>query len=314
MPPSHFSHRPPRTWIKISIQVPKKISGTVASFLGTLAGSGVEQIPCSDSDGPTSDEKIIGYIEDNKERPSRERKITAFVDRLQKNSPQLPPPGLHTELIVEEDWGEKWKKHFKPIHITRNTVICPTWETYTPQPDEYVIKMDPGMAFGTGHHASTRLAIELIEEAITKDHPPESVLDLGTGTGILAITCALHGAKRVIALDNDPDAIAAAGENVQLNGFNKVIDVQEKPLEKITRNFDLIVANITHDVLTALAPSISNLLADQGKIILAGILSGSQTVSVAARYKKLGLTSRKQLSQGEWSSLFMTKGSFPQLK
>ncbi len=121
-------------------------------------------------------------------------------------------------MIDEEDWGKNWKDHFKPFTIVPGLVIAPTWEEYQPAAGEAVITMDPGMAFGTGHHATTSLSLELIRRTLV-ENGGQRLLDVGTGTGILGMAALLFGAKDVLGLDNDPEAVSAAEENVRRNSL-----------------------------------------------------------------------------------------------
>lgn len=311
MPPqSSFTHRPPRTWHKISINVPSQFADTASAFMASITTSGIEQK--SDTPGqPDGDRDLITtYLPEDENPTSVIKTIHEFLNTLNKKISNTAPASLAQERIVEEDWNSHWKEHFKPFKLTNRLVIKPSWEHYEPQPDEIILEMDPGMAFGTGLHASTRLALQLIDESCA-DNPPPSVLDIGTGTGILGMYCALLGAKTVIGIDNDIDAQTAAADNISKNHLQSVMSIDPRDLHELTGHFELIIANITQDVLTLLAPSIMDRLAPGGSIVLSGILSEVQAEAIKALYGRLSLVLANEKSDGEWTGLLFTQQSVP---
>jgi len=165
------------------------------------------------------------------------------------------------------------------------------------------------MAFGTGLHDSTQLALQIIERSFTEctSATLQKILDVGTGTGILGMACALLGAKEVLAIDNDPDAVAAALENVKQNNLSHIINVESTDLNNIKGPFDLIVANITQDVLASMAPQLISLLAQQGRLVLAGILKGEQADATTSIFCGKGLTLLESPSQKEWQAFLFKK-------
>ena len=153
---------------------------------------------------------------------AQRQELQDYIKRL--SSYELSPLGLEVRQVAAEDWAEAWKAHFKPVKVTDHLVIRPPWEEYAAQPGETVITIYPGMAFGTGRHASTLLCLRALEQ-VWEEQPPRSgspwqVLDVGTGTGILALAAARYGAE-VLAIDLDPEAVAAALENVRLNNLDR---------------------------------------------------------------------------------------------
>ena len=210
---------------------------------------------------------------------------------------------MQLDTIREEDWGRIWKEHFKPLAITPRLVIKPTWESYKASANEAVIEMDPGLAFGTGHHASTRLALTLIDAIFSAGPIPMRALDVGTGTGILAMGCALFGSNEVVAIDNDQDAVATATDNVTANRLEEIISVSSEDLADLDGSFDLICANITQDVLQQLAPDLVRHLAPGGRLVLAGILRGGQEKAIVRQYTGLGLALDRTTYEDEWAAL-----------
>ncbi len=301
-PQTSFSHRPPRAWHKISISVPTSHADMVAEFMAGISTGGIEQLGGSPGTPNASLEQIITYLPEDQNPTQIITTIHAFLHELNKKLPTSAPAALKQESIIEEDWNRRWKEHFKPFKLTNRLVIKPSWEEYEKLPHEIVLEMDPGMAFGTGLHASTKLALLLIEQSFAAK-PAQTVLDIGTGTGILGMDCALLGAKTVIGLDNDIDARNAAAENIRKNHLEAIMTIDPADLSDLDCRFDLIIANITQDVLTLLAHDILTRLALGGRLVLSGILTGSQTDTIKKVYGDLGLSLIQSQSQDEWTAL-----------
>lgn len=301
-PQTIFNHRPPRAWHKITISAPTSHADTVAEFMASISSSGIEQLAGTQGTPDGNREQIITYLPEDQNPTQLISTIHAFLHELNKKLPSSAPATLTQENIIEEDWNRRWKEHFKPFKLTNRLVIKPSWEEYEKMPDEIILEMDPGMAFGTGLHASTRLALLLIEQSFAVT-PPKTVLDIGTGTGILGMDCALLGAKMVIGLDNDIDARTAAAENVLKNHLETIMTIDSADLNDLQGRFDLVIANITQDVLTLLAPAVMAHLAVGGRLVLSGILTGNQTDSIKEVYGDLGLSLIQTQSQDEWTAL-----------
>ncbi len=305
-PETFFSHRSPRTWQKITITVPSTSAEVVANFMASLTTNGIEQISdLQEKPGPTI-EQIIAYLSEDQNPTQLIKTIHSFLLELNKKQPSSPPPTFFQESVIEEDWNRRWKEHFKTFKLTDRLVIKPTWEEYEKLPHEIVLEMDPGMAFGTGLHASTKLALQLIEESFAVK-PPRKVLDIGTGTGILGMSCALLGAETVVGLDNDIDARTAAYDNIHHNHLEAIMAIDARDLSEISHLFDLVIANITQDVLTALAPDILARLTSTGRLVLSGILTGMQTDIIKRVFTGLGLNLIQTQSQEEWTALLFEK-------
>ncbi|HFQ88596.1 MAG TPA: methyltransferase domain-containing protein, partial [Desulfobulbus sp.] len=177
-----------------------------------------------------------------------------------------------------------------------------------PGPGQQVLEMDPGMAFGTGQHASTRMALALVT-ATCRDQRPAAVLDVGTGTGILAMAAVLFGAGEAVAIDNDPEAVRVAAGNIRVNRLQDRIRVSGDTLDDCRGPFPLVCANIVHDVLVEMAPAFRRLLAPGGRIVLAGILAGEQEESIGRAYGRLGLQPVRSLHSDEWAALLLVDTS-----
>ncbi len=301
---SNIEHRPPKSWTKIIIKLPEEEAVNASLLLSEYCPGGFQF-----EDLPGGHSTIIsGYIPDDNNAGPALRGVETFIAKLEKLLPDSQSVTLSTESVIEQDWGEKWKEHFKTVRVSEHIVVKPSWEKYKPKKNEILIDMDPGMAFGTGLHATTRMALRLIERLFSeKQSPPEKIIDVGTGTGILAIACALFGAPQVLAMDNDPDAVAAAQKNVAANKVSEKTGVTGTDLFEIHDSYDLVIANIIHDTLLELADNLTGKIAGGGRIILSGILTGEQEQSILAAYRKRGLHPLTTIHEEEWAALLLEK-------
>jgi len=300
MPQSSFDYRKPKSWQKITITVPDQHSDVVASFLAELADTAVEQSFAPTTPPATTTEQVSVYLEENEDIDALNEQILAFLHSLETR--QNFSYTIASKQIIEEDWNKNWKEHFKPFKLAERLIVKPSWENYTAEHDEVVLEMDPGMAFGTGLHASTRLALQLIEDLFNY-RIIGSALDVGTGTGILGMSCALFGAQRVVGIDNDIDARCAASENIQKNHLEAKMSIIDKDLSQITSTFDLVIANITHDVLTLLAKDLTTRIKPGGSLIVSGLLAGKQSESIQHTFNSAGLKTCATKQSGEWIAL-----------
>ncbi len=303
---SHSATSEKKKWLKLTLLCPPILLEAVIDLMGVLSGSGVEQSLQTEHGSTVSGFFHLESSQENAGALAAEvKQTTARVkQQLQElfSIYELNLDGVQSELLDDEDWATSWQQYFTPMEIIPGLVIKPSWEDYRPQPGQKIIEMDPGMAFGTGQHASTRMALSLISDAFDQAQL-ETVLDVGTGTGILAMTAALFGAKNVIAIDNDPDAVAAASENCRHNNLSSQIEVSGTELDSITGTFQLVCANIIHDVLVAMAPKIQQLSAANGYVVLAGILTGGQEENIKTVYRQQGMVHLKSEHQDEWAAL-----------
>ncbi len=290
------------TWLKVSLNCPEIMLEAVSDLVGVLSGSGVEQTPIQDG------KSIINVFFRLDEEGGREKEVV--LNNLKREIEDLfqlyriESPELEYSTMKDEDWATSWQQFFTPFAIIPGLVIKPSWEAYTPASGERVIEMDPGMAFGTGQHASTKLALALIETCFLANSI-KNVLDIGTGTGILSMAAGLFGAEQVLAIDNDPEAVRVATENIAHNDLQGKITASSLDLSEITGNFGLICANIIHDVLVDMAPTIARLLAEDGSIVLAGILRGDQEKNIIKVYEKLNIKIQMTVHEDEWAALLL---------
>ncbi len=297
-------------WLKVRLNCPEITLEAVTDLLGVVSGSAVEQTPVDNGQSA-----VTGFFRFEQEKEQEEilRRLDRELDKL-FSLYGLAPPEPQCSVMKDENWATSWQQFFTPFAVIPGLVIKPGWEDYSAGPGEQVIEMDPGMAFGTGQHASTGLALGLVRTCFQDDasqgngpqnSTPKRVLDIGTGTGILAMAAALFGADRVIAMDNDPEAVRVAAENIFHNNLQEQIMVSGVALSRFTGRFDLICANIMHDVLVEMAPEIVRLLAEKGSVVLAGILAGEQEKNIIRVYEALQLTVRSVMYEDEWAALLL---------
>jgi len=206
--------------------------------------------------------------------------------------------------VDEEDWAECWKAAFKPFRIGEKLAVRPSWAEYAAQPGDLVVELDPGMAFGTGTHETTALCAGWLEELV---RPGIKVIDLGTGTGILAIAAALLGAKDVLATDIDPVAVRVARENAKINRVDGVVRAAEADvLAGIGETADLVVANIITDVILLIAPAVFRHVNAGGGFLCSGI-SADRGDEVERALKGAGFTDVRRRGRGEWAAFAAVK-------
>lgn len=206
---------------------------------------------------------------------------------------------LASSRVQDEDWAENWKQYYKPMRVGRRLVIRPVWEAYQAEADDLVITMDPGMAFGTGTHETTRLCLLMIEQHVSGGR----ALDIGTGSGILAIALARLGCLEVCAVDIDPVAVKAASENIARNGLTDRITVRQGDLARSEQGqFDFICANILADVIISLAPALPKLMAPHARFLASGIIREREQ-DVLKACQAAGLHVQDRRAEGEWVAL-----------
>jgi len=222
-------------------------------------------------------------------------KITDF----QKENPDFEPITITTSLFREEDWANNWKQYFKPYEIGDTIVIKPEWETYDNTQNRIVIEIDPGAAFGTGTHETTKMCIEALASYIPKQRA-KTMLDIGTGSGILSIAGAKLGIETVQAIDIEEGAVKVAKENVTKSGLQNQITVKKGDLvTDVCDTFDVIAANIIADVIISLAESIKNFMNDHSIFIASGIIDTKKD-EVKNAFEKNKLTILEEKQNGDW--------------
>jgi len=212
----------------------------------------------------------------------------------------IPPPTISVGRIQEQDWNAQWESTIEPIRVTDRLVIAPSWKPVTAGPRDVVLTIDPKMSFGTGYHETTRLILRLIDKYARKGY---RVLDVGTGTGVLAIAAVKLGATHAIAIDNDAWAFANARENIARNEVEGLVEIRLGGLDTVTeRDFDLIVANIQRNVIEEMLNDLAYMMNSTGRLLLSGLLLADsdaihQSISTA------GLRVLEEARENEWIAL-----------
>ena len=234
----------------------------------------------------------------------------SYMDDLAYIRQRCEELSLHAEVelvgVNEEDWANSWKQYYKPVKIGERIVICPAWEKYTPAEGELVIRMDPGMAFGTGTHETTRLVIRLLEK-YTK--VGQRMLDVGTGTGILAICASRLGADFCRAYDIDPTAVRVARENIKDSGLTNVTCDQSDLLKQVSLEdgqYDLVCANIVADIIIRMTPDVGQYMKDDAVLLASGIIA-ERCDDVVACFEANGFTVIEKLTDNDWCGLAVMK-------
>ncbi len=210
---------------------------------------------------------------------------------------------ISTEGMKEDDWAESWKQYYKPIPLGKVTIV-PAWELYTAKEGEVVIKMDPGMAFGTGTHETTRLVMKIMQDEIKGG---ERVLDIGCGSGILSICASKLGAKSCNAYDIDPVAVKVTKENAERDGITNIeagVSDLFYGVDKKGGKFDFCVANIVADIIIRMLPDIKGYLTDGAPIILSGIIE-TRADEVRAKIKECGFTEIREERENDWLAILI---------
>lgn len=281
-------------WIEISVQAERTALDDLVNLLGrySVGGAVVEERP-----GALA--VVKGFLPEWETQVAEKLEIALLL--LGKNV-SISQPVIR--IMAPEDWTESWKSYFEPQHIGQHTVIVPTWREYTPQPGELIIHLDPGMAFGTGLHATTRLCLAAIEREIK---PGMRALDVGTGSGILSIAMAKQGASQVEAIDIDSVAVHVAQDNLALNGIAQVKVSQETLASTMAddnpihngQGYDLLTVNIFADVIIAMAPAIARALRPGGIFIASGIIA-SKAEDVIQALGQAELVLQERLQEDDW--------------
>ena len=260
--------------------------------------------------GDLIDEKILNANKDIASVSVFIPSDRSYMDDLAYIRQRVAELSLHAEVelvgVNEEDWANSWKQYYKPIKIGEKIVICPAWERYTPAEGEIVIRMDPGMAFGTGTHETTRLVIRLLEKYC---EPGCRMLDVGTGTGILAICASRLGADLCRAYDIDPTAVRVARENIKDSGLTNVTCDQSDLLKQVSLEggpYDLVCANIVADIIIRMTPDVGKYMKEDAVLLASGIIA-ERCDDVIACFEQNGFKIVEILTDNDWCGLAVMK-------
>ncbi len=207
---------------------------------------------------------------------------------------------LSSCIVDEQDWENSWKQYYKPVYIGKNIVIKPIWEEIEEKDGQVVIELDPGMAFGTGTHETTKMCLEVLEDKVKKG---DNVLDIGTGSGILSIAAVKLGAEKCTAVDIDPMAVKIVGENAAVNGVqDKITPVVGNLADEVTGKYEVVVANIIADAIIALSPDVRQFMKEGAVYITSGIIV-FRLDDVKAKLTECGFVIEEVVTQGDWAAV-----------
>jgi ribosomal protein L11 methyltransferase len=316
-------------WLEISVTTDSEAAEAVVELFNRYSqGRTAVEIPvdCYEHELATLPPDAIGppwsvvvvkaYLPVDESVHELQRRIEEGLWHLGQAYGAAPIPEPLFRKLPEEDWAHAWRRQYHVQRIGRRIVIVPAWDEYTPRPEQVVIRLEPGMAFGTGLHPTTRLCLKALEKHLL---PGGEVLDVGTGSGVLAIAAARLGARSVLALDADLCAVNVARENVAMNGVAGQVTVRHgtlpgsrtvpsyylagEALELLNAGqFDLVLINILAPVIVSLAPDLAARLTPSGKVIASGLID-SQEEEVTGALRAEGLQVTERMQEKDWIAL-----------
>ena len=297
-------------WLELSLRAPQEYVEPLSVVFQRHGYGGVAVeleggFNPDEGESPSEDATAVlrSYIPLDSTTASRREQIRVAVDLIALLCP-LPP--LEERVMEEGEWMEAWKSHFTVLHVGR-IVVQPSWMEYEPAAGEVVIAMDPGMAFGTGHHPTTRMCLAELDRLVK---PGMSVLDVGTGSGILTIAAAKLGAGRIHALDVDAVAIRAARANVRANNLRRTVRLERRALSADAEppgEFDLVIANLYTNVIVSLANALAAHVRADGLLVVSGIMA-ERAGEVELALDAAGCALLRTERQGDWAALVARKG------
>lgn len=305
------------TWQELTIMVSREAEEAVSNILIDLGSQGVAIDDSADylgEAGPLGEVlpqveqlnmvAITAYYPETANLEMIRQEVKERLVQLRDFGLEIGETQLTTQQLAEEDWADNWKKYFEPARITHDLTIVPSWTDYEVTTGEKTIKLDPGMAFGTGTHPTTKMSLFALEQVLRGG---ETVLDVGTGSGVLSIASSLLGAKEIFAYDLDDVAVRVAQENIALNAGTENIHVAAGDLLKgIDIEADVIVANILADILVNLTDDAYRLLKDEGYLIMSGIISEKWNL-VRESAEAAGFFLETHMIQDEWNACVFKK-------
>ena len=309
-------------WLEVTVNTHSESVEVVSSILIELGSKGVsiedpqdyyqltdeqlEWLKVQQKDLYETDTVIVkGYFQPSQWSKDSDVLLHEKLEEIKVYGLQTGPLSIQVKEVGGEDWANAWKQYYFPVRVTRFLTVVPSWIDYErEQDDELLIELDPGLAFGTGTHPTTQLSLTALEQTIRGN---ESVLDVGTGSGVLSIASKLLGASKVTAFDIDEMATRVAKENIALNPTIGEIDVYENNLlVGVDQKSDLIVANILAEILLQMPEDAHRNLNDDGRLILSGIIE-SKANEVMEAYEKAGFTLVERMTMREWNCFILKK-------
>ncbi|MGZ8521433.1 MAG: 50S ribosomal protein L11 methyltransferase [Candidatus Binatia bacterium] len=284
------------SWLHLTVHTSAACLDAVANFLTESGSSGVV----------LKRRAVEAYFPNNRNATALKRAVHRFVMDVVKLQGRSSQPRLSWQIARPENWRNSWKRFIRPSRVGKQFWVTPPWLTPPQFRSRQVITIEPGMAFGTGTHATTRGCLEFIEQVGALLAPVKfTALDIGTGSGILAIALAKLGAKRVWALDNDPVALGVAQENFQVNRVADKVQLSETSLSRLKRKFLVVVGNLTAETIVALASAMAPRVAAGGYLILSGILHDKAASVLRCFVPRFRVVKRQRAR--EWVTLLLQR-------
>jgi ribosomal protein L11 methyltransferase len=284
-----------KSWIELRVEVHASVGEAVANFLIEQGSPGVIQ-----EKGPGGSrgrrEFIRAYFSNHRSFALKKKTMERYLHAICKSS----PVSLRSRIIEEERWAEAWKSNFKPMAVSPRIVVKPPWEAYAVPEGQIVVEIDPGMAFGTGTHPSTQMCLQTLDKRIPSFPNPPSFLDVGTGSGILAIAAWKLGARPVLAIDIDPVAVDSARKNARANKVEKGIEFRVGSPDGRRFRFDIVAANLLPQELLPLASSLSRKISPGGVAVVSGFLP-KQKREIADAFAKYNLEVQLTKNSQGWT-------------
>jgi ribosomal protein L11 methyltransferase len=297
----------PQHWLRLAVPVPYEAAEAVANFLVELGSVGVIESERDFSQPQPALNEVQGFFPIDASRSALIEGVTQHLRELLPFFPSLGQPELQITEVSSESWADQWRGHFPPLVVGQRFLVLPPWETLSNVTNHISLIINPSMAFGTGHHATTQGCLEAIEALSNKHGPPSIALDLGTGSGILAIALAKLGTPTVWATDIDPIALDEAQKNSEANQVAEIIHLSDTPVDQFFSPVSLLVANLFSITLVSLAPHIARLVQSGGYTILSGILL-DQEPDILATYALPQWRLLQRYPHEEWVTLVLQRG------
>ena len=297
------------SWLELAVEADPEAVEAVSEILGRVATGGTTVEPAFDlvDEGlgaridPTRPAVVRGYVPADAADGAAAQVAEALGHLQAFGLRQIGE--LRTRIVEEADWADAWKAYFPVMRIGRRLVIRPTWRDHTPAPDDVVLALDPGMAFGTGLHPTTRLCLAALEPLADDGRLDGAhVLDVGCGSGILAIAALGLGASDALGVDTDPIAVEATADNAHRNGMDRRLVVRRGSLPSGEGPYDVVLANLVAGVLVPLAPLLRGELQPDGTLVASGIFADREA-EVTDAFAAEGLVVGTRTSEGDWVAL-----------
>jgi ribosomal protein L11 methyltransferase len=286
----------PSSWLQLSLRTDPAAIDAVSNFLIERGSPGVV----------INKNEIQAYFVHSADDSSIRKDVQRFLRGINGLYSRAHEPPLRWRLLKDRNWNSSWRRFFTPQKIGKSFWVTPPWATPPRLRNRHVITIEPGMAFGTGTHATTRGCLEFIEEAALSFRGlPFRALDVGTGSGILAIAAAKLGAEEVLALDNDPQALRVARENLRCNAVQGKVHPSGTNLGRLRKLFSMVVANLTAETIIDLSGPLARRVAPKGFLILSGILS-LKSEDVASHFGAAFKTLRRKREK-EWMTILLRR-------